>query len=293
MSTPTAPSPLHALTEQVEGLDALDDPAKKLGRSVRDAVGPGAVKDALSGTWLGHALHPLLTDVVIGAFTSATLLDLIGGESAEDGAEKLIGIGLAAYGPTAVTGMSDWADSEPADDAVRRVGIVHASTNAAAFSLYAASLRARRGGRRGTGKLLGFAGAGMLAVGGYLGAHMTYAQAVGVDQTSFDPGPDEWTSVQGVGEVREGEPARGVAGDTPVLLVRQGTRLLAIHDRCSHRGCSLAGGDLEEGVVTCSCHGSRFSLEDGTVLRGPAIADQPAFAAREAGGGVEVRLRED
>jgi len=293
MSTPTAPSPLHAITEQVEQLSALDDLGKTIGKKVRGAVDPGPLKDALSGTWLGHALHPLLTDVVIGSFTSATILDVLGGEKSADGARKLVGVGLAAYGPTALTGFNDWADSEPASDAVRRTGLVHAWTNATAFGLYALSYRARRRGSRGAATLLGLAGAGALSAGGYLGAHMSYVQGVGVDQTTFDPGPGDWTTALEDGaSLREGEPQRVVADDTPVLLVRSGGRVRALHDRCSHRGCSLATGDLDGDVIECTCHGSRFSLDDGTVQRGPATADQPAFEVREADGRVEVRLRE-
>ena len=181
---------LEAAVESVEGASALDGPGQAVGRTVRGVLSPGAFKDALSGAWLGHALHPMLTDVVIGSFTSATMLDLIGGKQSAQASERLIAIGIAAYGPTALTGVSDWADSEPADDAVRRVGLVHAATNAIALGLYSASLRARRRGGRGKGMLLGGAGAGVLGLAGYLGGHLTLAKGVGVDKTIFDAGPD-------------------------------------------------------------------------------------------------------
>src|SRR4051794_41560610 len=89
MSTPTAPSPLHELTETVEHLEALDGPGKAVGKQVRSAIAPGTLKDLLSGTWLGHALHPLLTDVVIGSFVSATLLDVLGGDRSEEHTSEL------------------------------------------------------------------------------------------------------------------------------------------------------------------------------------------------------------
>ena len=291
MSTPTAPSPLHALTAKVEGLAPLDAPGKKVGKQVRSAVSPGTLKDALSGTWMGHALHPLLTDVVIGSFVSASILDAIGGKDSADAARKLVGVGLAAYGPTALTGVSDWADSEPASDAVRRVGLVHAASNGVAATLYALSYRARRDGRRGTGALLGLAGAGVLGVGGYLGAHMTFVQGVGVDQTTFDPGPSEWTPALDCSQLPEGEMRTTVVGDTPVMLVRSGGRVHALHDRCSHRGCSLGDtGTIADDMVECGCHGSRFRLDDGRVQRGPATADQPAYEVRESGDRIEIRL---
>src|SRR5437764_1266929 len=107
-------------------MEALDSPAKAIGKAVRDSVGRGPLKDALSGTWLGHPVHPMLTDVVIGSFTSASLLDLFA-EGAELASERLIGLGLLAYLPTAAAGVNDWADTEVVDDGVRRVGLVHAS----------------------------------------------------------------------------------------------------------------------------------------------------------------------
>ena len=132
------------------------------GKAVRDTVPAGPAKDALSGVWLGHALHPLLTDLPIGSYTSAVLLDWLGGRDAERAADRLIGLGLLFTLPTAATGMTEWADSEVGDPAVRRVGLVHAALNVGATALFGASLAARRGGARGTGRLLALAGAGLL-----------------------------------------------------------------------------------------------------------------------------------
>ena len=117
------------------------------------------MKDALAGTWLGHALHPMLTDVVIGTFLSTTLLDVVGGDEDGEAGAKLIGIGMAAYLPTALTGVNDWADTEPVDDGIRRAGLVHAWSNATALALYALSLKARRNGNRGRARALSVAGA--------------------------------------------------------------------------------------------------------------------------------------
>src|SRR5437763_9100717 len=96
-----------------------------VGKAVRESVGRGRLKDALSGTWLGHPVHPMLTDVVIGSFTSASLLDLVAPGS-DRATERLIAVGLLAYLPTAAAGINDWADTEAVDDGVRRVGLVHA-----------------------------------------------------------------------------------------------------------------------------------------------------------------------
>jgi nitrite reductase/ring-hydroxylating ferredoxin subunit len=278
------------LVEDLEGAEALDGYGKKLGKIVRDNVPQGPVKDAISGSWIGHALHPLLTDVVIGSFTSASLLDLFGSRDDGRASEKLIAIGIAAYGPTALSGVNDWADTEPASDAVRRIGLVHAATNAAALSLYAASLAARRRGSRGAGTLLGLAGAATLAGGGYLGGHLSFSRGVGVNETAFDPGPEDWTPAVEASQLSDGAPKQVVVDETPVLLLRKGDRIFAIHDRCSHRGCSLSEGELEGDEVVCACHGSRFDLADGSLRAGPASSPQPAFEAREREGKIEIRL---
>ena len=282
---------LISAVRAVEHAEALDEPGKKLGKAIRDSLGPGALKDTLSGTWLGHPLHPLLTDVVIGSLTSATVLDVLGGDADGEAAERLIAVALAAYPPTVLTGVHDWADTEVVDPRIRRVGIAHATANVTALGLYAASLAARRRGARGAGKLLGLAGAAALATGGYLGAHMSFVQGVGPNQTAFDPGPDDWTDASATADLTDGEPRGVVVGDSPVLLVRRGESLHALHDRCSHRGCLLSDGELDGEIVECACHGSRFRLEDGSVERGPATAPQPSFDTRERDGRIEVRLR--
>lgn len=287
-TTSKAASPLAHFADRVEDIGALDGPGKRIGKVVRSGLGPGAFKDLLSGTWLGHALHPVLTDAVVGMWTSANVLDAVGGKRSEDASQRLIALGIGTYGATALTGVSDWADSEPGNDGVRRVGLVHAAANATALALYAASYAARRNGDRTRGKLLGLAGAGALSVGAYLGGHLVSRQGVGVDQTAFDTPPDVWQDACAADELALA-PLTATVGDTPVLLLRRRGQIHALHDRCSHRGCSLADGDLDSDSVTCACHGSRFRLVDGEVLRGPATAPQPVFEARERDGRIEVR----
>jgi nitrite reductase/ring-hydroxylating ferredoxin subunit/uncharacterized membrane protein len=285
---PTATPPRPAV-DALERARALDAPAQALAGKVRELISAAPVKEATSGTWLGHPVHPPLTDLVIGSFVSASLLDLLAPRVGASAARRLILLGIAAAVPTAVTGLSDWADTELSDEGVRRVGLVHAGANISALLLYAASLQARRRGRRARGALLALTGAAVLGGGGYLGGHLAYVRGVGVNQTVFDPGPEEWTAVLASDQLRVGEPQAALAADTPVLLVRGTDGVHAVHDRCSHRGCLLSEGTLDGHVVTCGCHGSRFDVRDGALLRGPATIGQPAFEAREVGGQVEVR----
>jgi nitrite reductase/ring-hydroxylating ferredoxin subunit/uncharacterized membrane protein len=273
----------------LESVEAVDGAALKLAGAVTNAVPVGAPRDALSGTWLGHALHPLLTDVVIGSFFSATLLDLLGGDDTGRARERLIEIGLVTAAPTVASGLSDWAFTVYGDRRVRPVGLAHASVNLTASTLYAASLAARRRGAPGRGKLLGVAGGAVLSVGAFLGGHLSFTRGVGVNETTFDEGPRDWTTVE-ASWLEEGQPTNAMAGDTPVLLLRHNGHLHALHDRCSHRGCLLSSGEVEGESITCPCHGSRFALRDGSIERGPATAPQPVFETRDRAGGIEVRL---
>jgi nitrite reductase/ring-hydroxylating ferredoxin subunit len=279
----------RAPVRKLASLAALDGPAKRIGKAIRNRVRPGPLKDALSGSWLGHALHPLLTDVTIGTFTSAVLLDWLGGEKSQPAAERLIAIGLASTVPTASSGASDWADTEVGSDAVRRIGVVHGVANATAASLFAASLVARRSGAGG--RLLALAGGGTLAASGYLGGHLTLAEGVGVDQTTFEDGVGEWTPVLDDAELPEGRPRCVEADGTAVMVIRRAGTVYALSDRCSHRGGPLHEGTFEGLTVSCPWHDSVFDLSDGALVHGPAAYPQPAWAARVREGRIEVRRR--
>ena len=292
-TTWTAPPPsepkLHAVLERLESAGALDGPAEKVAKAVRSSLPAGGLKDLLSGKPLGHALHPALTDVVIGTWTSATILDLIGGSKARPAAERLIGVGILASLPTAASGVSDWADTTVKSPPVRRVGAVHAALNVGALALYGASLAARRGGRQARGAILGLAGAGMLGASGHLGGHLSFVRGVGVAETAFADPIADWTPACFDAEVREGEPFVATVAGRDVLLVRQAGTVRALADRCNHRGGPLHRGALEDGCVTCPWHASRFRLEDGSVERGPAASPQPTYDGRVAGDRLEIR----
>jgi nitrite reductase/ring-hydroxylating ferredoxin subunit/uncharacterized membrane protein len=269
--------------EQAEGLDEL---AGKLVGLVGPAVRPRLVKNALSGTWLGHRFHPLLVPLPIGFWSGALIFDLIATRRARWAADVLVGSGIAAAVPTAAAGLSDWADTEPEG---RRVGLVHLSCNTLALVCYSASLVARLLGRRRAGVGLGLAGAAAISAGGYLGGHLSYVQGVGVERRRFAGGPREWTAVLDAAELAEGAPRVVRADDTEILLVREGNRLHALWASCTHEGGPLAEGSFADGCVTCPWHGSTFRLADGHVVRGPAAASQPVYEARVTDGKVEVR----
>jgi nitrite reductase/ring-hydroxylating ferredoxin subunit/uncharacterized membrane protein len=288
---PAAPV-MHELAERIGKVEALDGPAERIAGPVASALGRGAAGDVLAGTWLGHALHPFLTDLPIGSWTSATLLDLAGGRESNAAADRLVAFGLAASFPTAVTGLTDWADTTKSDPQVRRIGLVHAAANTAALAFFAASLAARRSGKRGRGKLLGLVGMGALTVGGHLGGHLSYGKGVGVDQTTFERRPTDWTAALADAALGEGESRSVAVNGVDVLVTRQGGRIFALSDRCAHRGGPLHRGEIANGCVTCPWHGSTFRLEDGSVERGPTGYPQPTFDVRVRDGSIEVRAAE-
>jgi nitrite reductase/ring-hydroxylating ferredoxin subunit/uncharacterized membrane protein len=277
------------LADSIAGLEPLDSAAEPIAAKVRELIPGGPVKDALSGTWLGHALHPVLQLAPLGTWMSATILDMIGGEDAEGAADRLIATGLLTSLPTFVSGWSDYADTTIASERVRRIGIVHAAANGTGALLFAGSLRARSRGARGRGKLLALAGMGAVTAGGWLGGHLSYAEGVGVDNTVFEDYPGDWTPVVSESELVEGEPHRAELDGVPVVVVRSGGQVYALADRCSHRGGPLSDGEVADGCITCPWHGSRFRLEDGSVERGPAAYPQPALDVRVSAGMVEVR----
>jgi hypothetical protein len=180
------PTRLMRWTLRLEEATALDPPVHALEPSVRALFGTGTRASVLRGDWLGHAVHPLLTDVVIGTWTSATLLDLFGGRDTSAAAQRLIGTGLLAAGPTAWTGWAEWSEAGSRD---KRVGLVHAVTNGLAIGTYTASWIARQRGRHGTGARLALAGAAVSGVGAYLGGHLAVARKVGTRHSAYVESP--------------------------------------------------------------------------------------------------------
>ncbi|MBW3605095.1 MAG: Rieske 2Fe-2S domain-containing protein [Actinobacteria bacterium] len=265
--------------------DALEAPAARVADAVRGWFAPRAVKNALSGVWLGHRLHPLLTDAVIGTWASAGLLDLLGDRRDEPAAQRLVAAGLAASIPTVAAGLSDYSDLY---DHGRRIAFVHAMAADAASVLQAASLLARRGGHAARGRWLSLAALGVVGAAGYLGGHLSQVLGVGVDHTAFDEGPKDWEDTGVRASDVTSTPQVVVAGEHQVLLVRVDGAIVALANRCSHAGWPLDDGPVEDGCITCPYHGSVFRLADGAVVRGPAAAPQLRYGVRERDGRVEV-----
>lgn len=275
--------------ERSERVEAVGAPFHELAINF---IRNGAFKDALSGTWLGHPLHPLLVALPTGSWVGASVLDVLPGDNAA-AARRLIGLGLLTALPTALAGSSDWSDTSGPE---QRVGTLHAGLNMTAMGLYAGSWirRRRRGGSasEGAGALLALAGAAVLGAAGYLGGHLAYSLGVGTDTNAFQTGPQDWQAVGEEEMVKDGRPHAVSAAGVNLLLVEHGGSLHVLANRCSHRGGPLSDGEVDGGCITCPWHGSRFDLDSGKVRRGPATQPQPLYETRVVDGRIEVRRLE-
>jgi len=266
--------------EQDSSLDKIVSAGQRAARLIR----PGKVRDALHGVWLGHPLHPVLVQVSSGAWLSASILDVTGGDEAA--ARHLVAAGLAAALPAAVAGAVDWSEQH---EQQMRVGVVHAAGNTLAVGLYGASLISREPRRS---RVLRLAGLAAVSASGLLGGHISFRLAGGANHAEEVPHlvTPGWQHLMASADLPEDKPVRRLLGEVPVVAVRTGGAVHVLADRCSHMSGPLSDSDLADGCLTCPWHGSVFRVADGSVARGPATAPQPSFEVREASGAIEVNL---
>jgi nitrite reductase/ring-hydroxylating ferredoxin subunit/uncharacterized membrane protein len=282
--------------ESLERQDWLEPAEIRLQKAVSaayESAGPAgtAVRNFLHGVWLGHPLHPVLTDLPLGAWSAAAVLDLMesaGVKGCARGADTALKVGLAGAAGAVLTGLTDWRAVDPP---ARRVGLIHGLLNTTVAGLYAASLVARGRRNRDRGRALAFLGYAVSMFSAWLGGELVYRMQVGVNHAAGEPLPQEWTAVADESELREGEPRRVEANGVKILLVRRGWEIYATGEVCSHLGGPLADGEIRADTVQCPWHGSRFSLRDGSVIDGPATNPLPCLETRIREGRVEVRAR--
>lgn len=275
-----------------ERLDQAVQPIQQAANNLFKSGGAAGqqIENALHGVWLGHPLHPVLTDIPIGAWTAATVIDVVeavtGDTSFAPGADAAVTVGLVGAVGAAVAGMTDWKDT---DGAASRVGLVHGLVNITATLLYARSLQMRRRGERSAGRRLAFAGYAASMVGALLGGDLVYRYRIGVTHVTEGELPGSFVAVLEESALTEGDMRRVDVNGVSVVLVRQQGQIYALAERCSHLGGPLADGHLAEGGIQCPWHGSRFALADGRVLNGPSTYPQPCFETRVRDGQIEVR----
>ncbi len=242
------------------------------------------------GRWAGHPVHPALSDLPVGLWAGATLLDVTDRSPAPRGGVDAAGVlsaaGILAACATALTGLSDWTVSNEQD---RRVGLFHGLLNTVALGLQGASLGTRMTGHRGTARALGAASLTVTAAAAYLGGHLVFTRGAMVSRVGWAIGPRRWARAVPEADVPDDTPVAVEAEGRQVMLYRHRGVLYALDNVCSHAGGLLSRGTVEDLTVTCPLHGSRFALADGCVRRGPASQPQPVLPTRIRNGWIEVR----
>jgi nitrite reductase/ring-hydroxylating ferredoxin subunit/uncharacterized membrane protein len=276
---------------RLEHLTVLDPVIHEVQRFVVALMKPQAVEDALHGVPAGHPVHPVLVQIPIGTWTSAVILDLLPGTARP--ARLLVGVGVLASSSAILTGWADWARSRPEQ---QRVGLVHAGSNAIGTIGFSASWLLRRLGRDRAGRVVSYAAFGLVGLGGYLGGHLAYRQAIGANHADavLQRFPTGWWALGSLAELPEERPvSREVAGE-PLFVLRRGNHVDVLADISTHLGEPLTQGFLEHGgrngTTITTTRGSVFEVATGDVVHGPATAPAIVFETRLQGDLVEVRL---
>jgi nitrite reductase/ring-hydroxylating ferredoxin subunit/uncharacterized membrane protein len=302
-------------THAEEGLktaspDAETPPAQSLTDRISDAVQQGIkvvigsnrkpprrLKTLLHGPWLGHPLHPAITDVPIAAWLLAGLFDALWLVSpsqnawAARGAEWLVIVGVAGAVAAAITGMADWSDTYGAE---RTVGLYHGALNTLALVLFIISAAlpiADSGGMSARAAIFGFVGVAVLLIAAYLGGDMVFGKGTGVNHTAWEATPDDDERVLPVDQLAERTLRRVTGANVPVIVLKAKQIYYAIAATCAHAGGPLDEGELQGEVVQCPWHGSRFRMRDGKPVTGPATFAQPRSDVRVRDGMIQLRRR--
>lgn len=249
------------------------------------------LRDLLIGRWLGHPLHAVLTDAPIGILFLVPVFDVLGQSGA---AEVTLGVGILTMLAAALAGFADYADT---DGTARDRATLHSTLMLTALVLYLVSLAQRLGGDPGGAApiLISILAFLVIAAGAYVGGDVVYVLGNMVSRHAFRGTGTKWIELEpaetnGDGSIPEGRPVKAKLGANTLVLIREGEKILALHDTCAHAGGPLSGGTYADGIVECPWHASRYRMSDGRVVRGPSVYDQPAYEVRaREGGGWEAR----
>ena len=165
--------------------DVVDD--------VANAIPPKA-RSFLGGDWLGHPLHPMLTDLPIGFWTSSFILDFLGLRRSRRISTAFVGLGVASAVPTVAAGLVEF--QKLGDDKDKRdTAVVHVAANSVGTFFYLWSFLARMRGKRFKGIFLGLLGATAVTAGGYLGGQLAFGNDEAEPTNEARPGTDRFRAV--------------------------------------------------------------------------------------------------
>ncbi len=281
---------ISSAIERLPWIDSLSKPVREVTYRAFAGKAGQSVKNWLHGTPIRHRVHPALIVWPLGAWTTAELLDLLDGLSPDRdfgaAADAAVAAGVVGTLPTAAAGLADWVDLEGHR---QRVGMAHATLNTIALALYTASLGLRWADRRGPAVALAGIGYGAVLLSGTLGGELTYNLAVNVPHYLDAEPSTGWADVLAAADLPEGRPVVVEVDHLPVLLLRRGGRIFAVEDWCPHSGGALSRGRIEGEVIECPRCRSRFNLDNGRPVQGPASVPLHTFEVREQGGRIALR----
>lgn len=285
------------LARKISDVPGIEETGLKLSRYVHRAVLKGGrparkIADLLHGTWLGHPLHPILTDITVGAWALGALFDAIaairGSRYAERVADTLAETGTISSIGTLLTGLTDYS-------AVQKAAIspatIHALLNDVNVALYLLSVRDRRNGNRNRGVFFSTLAITLAVVSAWLGGHLVYSHKVGVDHSQKYAGPKDWTPVLNESDLEENKPEAVEVDGNKVLLFRCNGSIHAIDAVCSHAGGPLEEGTFTDCTVQCPWHDSVFDLRTGSIVHGPTTHPLASMITRVRDGQIEIRMK--
>ena len=254
---------------------------------------PGKLlQDFLNGSWLGHPLHAILVDVVVGGYTMLIVLDLLGllaQVDVEPAGIIILGLTTLAGLSAGLSGLTDFKDTATGDE--RNVTVLHGTINLIAVALYVVAFVMRATGALDGSRYVAIIGYLIISVGAYIGGHVVFKYGYMVNHNAFARGKraKEFTAVLPAAELADAKPTKAMLGATALVLVRRGDVVHALKETCSHAGGPLSEGTLEGDAIICPWHASHFRVADGHVLHGPAGTRQIRYTARINAGQVEVQ----
>lgn len=259
-----------------------------------------------------HPIHPMLVSLPIGLWTGSLAYDLFAAARGDDpegdrlrrSADDMMLAGLAGAIAAAVPGAIDYFAIIPPESSAKKRGATHGLLNVGLTALYGLNwiLRSRspeRWGRR-LGTPLSLLGFGGLMYSGWLGGTLVYRNQIGVDHRGanatkwlesapLEGPPGEAVAVGSMEEFEKpGQMKLVHVNGHRIVVAREGDRIIAFQDRCTHRGGPLSDGVLACGTVTCPWHGSQFDVESGDVVSGPAEDGIRIFPVRVDGNAIQL-----
>jgi nitrite reductase/ring-hydroxylating ferredoxin subunit len=285
--------------KRLDAIPGFKEAAESVSRGLHNLVLKGGhptrrLADLLHGTWLGHPLHSVLTDVTIGAWMFGSLMDLLSLSGRSPGtrraADRLIAIGTVSAVPTALSGIADFSTIPRG---ALTTGATHGLLNTLTLALYGLSLWGRRSGRRPAATVLSGMACGLLLISGWLGGELAYRYRVGVNRARDAKKPKTWVAVMDSDDLRNEKPRRIDYDERPVLLYRYDGQIYAMGAVCAHEEGPLEEGKFDGCLVECPFHQSVYDLRNGKVVHGPATYAIPSYETRVHNGKIEIRLRKE